>query len=172
MDTDEGEITSQSSNDYSLKTYFKSINRYRLLSAEEEKDLAIRIKETEGRVKDLVMRFDRFFKRDYINIFPALLKREIRKRIKGSNGSFQIFDELISLEKARKHINHTQRQSTHTPRRQKELEAELYAVESSISKMIARTNLTEQAIKTFTGNLGELSNGFKKTVTQEKVEWN
>ena len=161
----------QDGTDSALARYFKSINRFGLLNEEEEKTLAMRIKETEKTLKDLIMQWDRLFKRDFMRSLPALQAKEIRKKIYQANGTFHLFDDLINLERERKRLHCAQKKLTCGTTDQQELDEELYKAEAALSKAIAQLNFTEPAVTSLIKQVTHLSNGHKKTKRQQQVEW-
>jgi len=164
-------VTSQDGTDPLLARYFKSISRFSLLTEEEEITLAMRIKENEKMLKDLIIQWDRLFKRDFMRSLPAAQVKEIRKKIYQANGTFHLFDDLINLERERKRLHRTRKKFTHGTNAQEELEEELYKVETALSKAIAQINFTEPVVNSLIKQVKKLSNGHRKTKRQQQVEW-
>ena len=147
----------------SLVTYFKTINRFRLLSEGEEKILAKRIKENEEKFKSLIIKWNQTFKKDFIGGFSATHMKEIRKKTQRVNGTFHLFDDLLRLERKRKRVTRALKRLSHRSNGKNELQKELYKVEATISKSIAQLNLTKTTINMIIGNLKKISNSHKRT---------
>jgi len=161
---------SQGGADSSLVTYFKTINRFRLLSEEEERILAKVVKENEEKVKSLVIKWNQLFKKDFIGKFSSTHMKEIRKKTQQVNGSFHLFDDLIRWERKRKRVTRALKRLSHRSNGKKELQEELHKVEAEISKSIAQMNLNKTTINMIIGNLKKLSNGHKRTKKHQLVE--
>jgi RNA polymerase sigma factor (sigma-70 family) len=159
------------SKDYSLTPYFKQINRFKLLSEEEEKDLAFCVKEHEEHLITLVIKFDRFLRRDVANIISKGHKKEIIRKIKETSRAFEIFDAIIGLEKARKNIIRTRKQLAYNDCSASELETKLSIIESSISKKIGQLSLNEYSVKKVLRDIRRSLNGFTKIGNRSKLEW-
>ena len=84
-----------------LNSYFKSIRNYSLLNEEEEWKLGKKIKDSEDDVKTLVIQWRYLFKKEYLKLFSADSGKEITIRLQSFNGSFQLFENLETLEKER-----------------------------------------------------------------------
>jgi len=164
-------VTSQDGTDSTLARYFKSISRFSLLNEEEEITLAMRIKANENMLKDLIIQWDRLFKRDFMRSLPAVQVKEIRKKIYRANGTFSSFDDLINLERERKRLYRTRKKFTHETTAQEDLQEELYKVEAALSKAIAQINFTKPAVDSLIKQVKKLSNGHRKTKRQQQVEW-
>ena len=147
----------------SLVTYFKTINRFRLLSEEEERILAKRIKENEEKFKNLVIKWNKIFKKDFIGGFSTTHMKAICKKTQQVNGTFHLFDDLIRLERERKKVNRALKRLSHRSNGKNELQKELYKVEAEISKCIAQMNLTKSNIKKMKQVLKKISNDKKRT---------
>jgi RNA polymerase primary sigma factor len=160
----------QSKSDSSLTTYFKYINRYGLLNEDEEKRLAISIKEREVRLKNLLIKFNRFLKKDLIEILPSRHEKDILKRIHKASSAFQIFDEIIELEKTRKKINRGKNQLINDATSGNEFDNKLSTIETSISKKIGQINLSENAVKRVLYSVRKLADNSNNTQFK-KVEW-
>ena len=169
--TDNDALKHQSSRDSSLIPYFKQINRYKLLSAVEEKDLAIRIKEGEEHLIALIVKFDRFLKRDLAQIITTGQKKEIFQRVKGTSRTFHIFDQIIGLEKKRKNIIRNRKQLNHNGCSKNEFENNLPIIESAISKKIGQLSLGEHALKKILRDSRKSLNGFVRLENRSKLEW-
>ena len=161
----------QSSRDYSLTPYFKQINRFKLLSEEEEKDFAIRVKECETHLITLIAQFDRFIKRDLAQIITTGHKKEMLRRVKETTRVFSIFDEIINLEKTRKQIIRNRKQLIPNECGTNDLENELSMIESAISKKIGQLCLSEHSIRKILRGIRKSINGFTKIGSRSKVEW-
>lgn len=162
--------SSQDGADPLLTRYFKSISKIGLLDEHEEKSLAIRIKENEKTLRDLIIQWNRLFKKDYIRSLPSIQAREIRKKINEANGTFHLFDHLINLERERKRLHRTREKLTRRTHAQEELEEELYRVETSLSKAIAQISFAEPAADSLIKQIKKLSNGHRKTRSQQRME--
>jgi RNA polymerase sigma factor (sigma-70 family) len=163
--------TSQDGKDPLLARYFKSISRFSLLNEEEEITLAMRIKDNEKMLKDLIIQWNRLFKRDFFKSLPAIQVKEIRRKIYQANGIFHVFDDLINLEKERKRLHRTRKKFTHGTTAQEELDEELYKVEAALSKAIAQINFTEPVVNSLIKQVKKLSNGHRKIKRQQQIEW-
>jgi RNA polymerase primary sigma factor len=163
-------VEHQSGVDSSLARYFSSISKYRLLSEEEEKELAIDIKEAEKMLMSVIMQWNKLFKKDFIRSIPAKHMKEVRKRISQANGTFPLFDDFITLESERKRLLLTQKRLTQNATAYEKIEEELYKVESALSKTIAQTNLSKSAVNILIKQVKSLSNGHRKTKRQQQVE--
>ena len=165
------ELKHQPGKDNSLIPYFKQINRFKLLSEEEEKELAIRVKEHEAHLIALIAKFNRFLKRDLAQSITTGHKKEILKRIKETSRVFGIFEELIDLEKTRKQIIRSRKQSTHDEYSTNDLENQLSTIESAISKKIGQLSLTEHSVRKILRGIRKSLNGFTKIGNRSKLEW-
>jgi RNA polymerase sigma factor (sigma-70 family) len=165
------EIKHQPSKDYSLIPYFKQINRFKLLSEEEEKELAIRVKEGEAHLIALIAKFDRLLKQNLAQSITTGHKKEILKRINETNIIFSIFEQLIDLEKTRKQIIRSRKHSTHDEHNTNELENQLSTIESAISKKIGQMSLTEHSVRKILRGIRKSLNGFTKIGNRSKLEW-
>ncbi len=161
----------QFSRDSSLMPYFKQINRFKLLSEEEEKHLAIKVKEGEAHLIPLIVEFDRLLKRDLSHIIPTGNKKEILQRVKGASRTFQVFDEIIGLEKKRRHIIRNCKKLTPNEFNNDEFENNLSIIESAISKKIGQLSLNEHALKKVLRDIRKSLNGFTKIGSRSKLEW-
>jgi RNA polymerase primary sigma factor len=164
-------LKQQSSGNSSLIPYFKQINRFKLLSEEEEKNLAIEIKEREKHLITLIVKFDRFLKRDLANILPSGHKKEILQRLKKTSRTFHNFDEIIGLEKTRKQIIRSRKQLTHNTCSTNELENKLSIIESAISKKIGQLSLSEHLLKKVLRDIRNSLNGFTKIGSRGRLDW-
>lgn len=162
---------SRNGSDPLLTRYFKSISKIDLLNEEEERNLAIRIKENEKTLRDLIIHWDRLFEREFIRCLPAIQVKEIRKKIDQANGTFRLFDDLINLERERKRLHRTQKKLARRTNAQKDLEEELYGVETALSKTIAQISFAEPVANSLIKQVKKLSNGRRKTKRQQQVEW-
>ena len=153
-----------------LTSYFKSISKIGLLNEEEEKNLAIRIKENEKTLRDLIIHWDRLFKREFIRSLPPIQVKEIRKKIDHANGTFHRFDDLINLERERKRLHRTQKRLTRSANAKQDFEEDVYRTETALSKAIAQISLAEPAANSLIKQIKKLSNGHKKTKKQQQVE--
>ena len=160
----------QSNSDSSLTPYFKYINRFKLLSEEEEKSLAFSIKEGEAQLKNLLIRFNRFLKKDFNDILPSGHEQDILKKIYIASSSFQVFDEIIELEKTRKKIKRSQKQLFKNVNSQNVPENNIHTIETAISKKIGQVNLSENSVKKVLYSVRKLANNSKNTQFK-KVEW-
>ena len=121
----------------SLAIYFKTINKFPLLSGERERRIATQIKQGEEECKELVIRWNRILKKDLFKGLPTRHIKEVTIKLRQLNGIYQLFNDLIQWERRRKQITALlARHATHS-RAAQELRNELYKVESEISKCIA-----------------------------------
>ena len=157
--------------DSSLVPYFKNINRFKLLTDKEEKNIAIRIKESEETLTNLITKLDRFWKKDFIKNISAGHEREILQSIIKNNRSLEIFDELVSLAKERKKIKGPHKGLTHTTQLQNDLDNRLSSIENAISKKIGQVKFSEEKVKDVLSSARQLSNGFRNSAKRKKVEW-
>ena len=171
VERDKDSLKPQSNSDSSLTTYFKYINRFSLLNEDEEKSLAVSIKESEVRLKNLLIRFNNLLKKDFNEILPSGHEQDILKKIYKASSAFQVFDEIIELEKTRKKIKRSQKQLIKNVNSQNDLENNLYTIETAISKKIGQVNLSENSVKKVLNSVRKISNGLNKNAKCKKVEW-
>ncbi len=167
---EEPPVTSQGGIDPLLTSYFTSISKISLLNEKEELTLAKRIKETEHMLISSIIQWDQLFKKDFIKSLPAANLKKIRRNIAQANGAFQLFDDFINLERERKRLYHTDQKLTQGTAAHEELKESLYKVETTLSKNIAQTNLSETAINVIIRQVRNLSNGHRITKNQQQVE--
>lgn len=161
---------SQFNSDSSLSTYFKHINRFGLLNEDEEKRLAINIKENEVRLKNLLIKFNRFLKKDFNKILPSGHEKDILAKIHKVSSAFQIIDEVVELEKTRKKINRGKKQLINDATSGIDVDNKLSTIETGISKKIGQINLSENSVKRVLYSVRKLANTSKNTQFK-KVEW-
>lgn len=167
---EEPSVTSQGGIDPLLTRYFTSISKISLLNEEEEINLAIRIKETEKMLIASILQWDQLFKRDFMKSLPAMHVKKIRKTISQANGTFYLFDDFSDLERKRKRLCRNEKKLTQGTSAQEEIKDAIYKVETALSKAIAQTNLSDNAVNALIKRLNNLSNGHTKTKKQQQVE--
>ena len=121
----------------SLTIYFKSINKFPLLSGERERGIATQIKQGEEECKKLVIRWNRILKKDLFKRLPMRHIKEVTIKLTQLNGIYQLFNNLIQWERRRKQITALLARHTTHSRTAQGLHNELYKVESEIAKCIA-----------------------------------
>jgi RNA polymerase primary sigma factor len=147
----------------SLALYFKTVNRFSLLKEEEEKKIAKKIKEAEEKLKNLVIKWKQTFKKDFVRILSVTHMKEICKESQKINSIFQLFDDLLKLERERKKVNCAMKGLNHGSGTAVELQEQLYKFEKEISKSIAQINFTEPTIIIAIRAFEKASTGTKKT---------
>lgn len=121
----------------SLTIYFKSINKFPLLSGERERGIATQIKQGEEECKKLVIRWNRILKKDLFKRLPMRHIKEVTIKLTQLDGIYQLFNNLIQWERRRKQITALLARHTTHSRTAQGLHNELYKVESEIAKCIA-----------------------------------
>ena len=154
----------------SLAFYFKSINKFPLLNEEEEKKLAKQIKESEENFKQLVMQWQDLFKKEFLKLFSAGHKKEIREALQLLNGSFQLFDHLEKLEKERRKISFAIKSQAHNLEKLVSLQEELNKNEAEISKCIAQVGLTKPIIIKIINRLRRIPHYKIYTKARQRIE--
>jgi RNA polymerase primary sigma factor len=147
----------------SLALYFKTVSRFSLLTEEEEIILAKKIKESEEKLKNLVIQWKQTFKKDFAGRLSVTHMKEVCRESQQVNDIFRLFDDLLKLERERKEVNRAIKRLNHTSDVTKELHEQLYKCEKEISKSIAQINLTEPTIIIVIRAFEKTSNGTKKT---------
>ncbi|MBW1853519.1 MAG: sigma-70 family RNA polymerase sigma factor [Deltaproteobacteria bacterium] len=142
----------------SLAIYFKDINNFPLLTEEEEKALAKRIKESEEECKNLILQYH-LFKGELLKMVPSKQKKETVQRFQILNGFFHLFDDLIILEKERKKAYRTIKSPTNSSTVELERQEKLHKVEAEFSKCIAEINLNKTNINGVMRNLKKIPVG-------------
>ena len=153
-----------------LVIYFKTINKYPLLSEEDERILAKRIKDSEEECKHLVIQWNYLFKNEFLGMFSARYKKEIRRKLQLLNGSSHLFDDLAKLERERKKVNRALKRGDHSFKTQEGLQEELYKFEAEISKSIAKIRLSKTSISGIIRKLRGIPHSKKYTKKRQLVE--
>lgn len=154
----------------SLTYYFKSVNKFPLLSEEEEKFLARKIKETEKTLMQLVLEWRQLLKKDFLPLFSTDHRQEIRGKLQLLNGSFQLFEDLQKLEKKRSTVRLAMKREEQGTKNQTGLQEALNKVEADISKCIARVSITKTAITRIAYNVRRTPQHKKYTKVRQSVE--
>jgi len=154
----------------SLAFYFKSINKFPLLSEEKEKILARQIKDSEDDFKSLVLQWSRLFKKEFLKLFSTDHRKVIRERLQLLNDSFKLFENLEKLEKEQRKISIAIKKQTDNLEILVGLQEELNKVEAEISKCIAKVNLSEPIIRQITNRLRRIPHYKRYTKARQRVE--
>lgn len=154
----------------SLAFYFKSISKFPLLSEDEEKQLAQRIKDSEDTFRHLVIQWRLLFKKEFLKLFSADHKKKIREILQSLNGSFQLFENLEKFEKERRKISLAIKRQENNIETLVNLQEELNRVEAEISKCIAKVNLTKPIIIKTTNRLRRIPHFKRYTKARQRVE--
>ena len=154
----------------SLAIYFKAISRHPLLDEEEERSLAKRIKESEVECKHLVVKWKHLLKNEFLGMFPIKQMKEILSKLRQANGYFNLFDDLIKLEKERKKVSRVLNRTTDKSIDRKELEEGLHKLEAAIAKCIAKISLSKTTINKLTRNLKRITHGKTYTKKRQVIE--
>ena len=133
LERNKDSLKPQYKSDSSLTTYFKHLNRIGLLNEDEEKRLAISIKDSEVKLKNLLIKFNRFLKKDFNEILPSSREKDILTKIYKVTSAFQIFDEIVELDKKRGKINRAQKQAINGPTSGNDFDHKVSTIETGIS---------------------------------------
>ena len=129
-----------------LAIYFKSINRYPLLDEETERNLATRIKKREKECMNLIIRWSRFFKKEFLPLSSCKHSKGVDSTVQQSNDYSDLFDDIINLESERKKVTRLFQKAAKTSHGAVELQEEMNKVEAAISKSIAKMQLGEKML--------------------------
>jgi RNA polymerase primary sigma factor len=129
-----------------LSIYFKSINKYPLLDEETERNLATKIKKREKECMQLMVRWSRLFKKEFLTLSSEKLSKRMRSTVKKSNEYSNLFDDIIALERERKQGARLLKKAAPASHRGEELQEALNKVEAAISKSIAKMPLGERVL--------------------------
>jgi RNA polymerase primary sigma factor len=154
----------------SLIIYFKAINRFPLLKGEEERILAKRIKESEEKCKKLIVEWKQLFGKEFLGRFSAKQRKEISKKVRMVNDTYNLLDDIVKLERERKKAKSEVKRLVHRSERKSELSRELYKVEAKISKCIAGISFNKTVINKIMRDLRRISNSKKLAKKQLLVE--
>lgn len=158
--------------DYPLVTYFKSINKYPLLTEEEETLLAKKIKESEDDYKKLVHKWNHIVKKELFPMVPFNEIKDAKKIVHHNNSALTSFDDLMTLEKERKKVNRAINILNRRSNSRETLKKKLYKVEAEISKCIAKTTLGLTDINRMIRTLNNIPIASKKSSNYRLVEKN
>ena len=154
----------------SLDIYFKTISRFPLLSEEEERIIAKRIKEDAKECKDLLIQWKDLFENEFLRIFSTMHKKAVRKTLEQLNGSFHLFDDLAKLEKERKKVNRNLKRRNSSLKTQDGFQEGLYKIEAEISKCIAKINLSKTTINLAIRKLKKIPHNKNNTKKRQSIE--
>jgi len=128
------------------------------------------IKETEEEYKKLAIKWKHLFKKEFLSKFPVKQIKEIRKKINLLNGSFNLFDDLIKLEREKKKVIRTIKRLPERPTPDQTLQGKLYSLEAEISKRIAAISMGNTSINRIIRNLKKISHTKMVTKKQQLVK--
>ncbi|MBW2184336.1 MAG: sigma-70 family RNA polymerase sigma factor, partial [Deltaproteobacteria bacterium] len=149
---------------------FKTISRFPLLSEEEERIKAKRIKENEKECKDLMIQWRDLFENEFLGMFSAMHKKEVRKTLQQLSGSFNLFDNLAKLERERKKVNRTLKRRNCSFKTKEGLHEGLYEVEAEISKCIAKISLSKTTNNLAIRKLKKIPHNKNNTNKRQSIE--
>jgi RNA polymerase primary sigma factor len=125
----------------SLNLYFKAINKFPLLSREEERSLVKRIKEHEYDCKNLVIEWKHLFSDDLRGLLIYRKGEDSNKQFETLNGSLKLFNDLVTCEERRNKLNRLLQKKTLKLHSKGKLQEKLYRIETEISKCINTISL-------------------------------
>jgi RNA polymerase sigma factor (sigma-70 family) len=154
----------------SLNLYFKAINKFPLLSKEEEISLVKHIKEREYDCKNLVIEWKHLFNNEFQGMLICRNREDSSRKFQTLNGSLQLFNDLITWEERRKQVDRLlQKRSVQLQSKQK-LQEKLYSIETEISKCITNISLDKAFSKGRIIDLRYVSHGEKNIRRQQQRE--
>ena len=125
----------------SLNLYFKAINKFPLLSREEELRLVKRLKEHEHDCKNLVIEWKHLFSDELQGLLIYRKREDSSKEFEKLNGSFQLFNNLVTWEERRNKLNRLLQKRALKVHSKEKLQEKLYRIETEISKCINTISL-------------------------------
>ena len=151
----------------SLSLYFKTINKFPLLSKEEELSLVKQIKEHEHDCINLVIAW-RHLVSDELQEMLTYRKREDREgKFEALNGSLKLFNDLVTWEEKRKQIGSALQKRPLKRHIREKLQEKLYRLETEIAKCIAKITLDKAFSKGIIIDLRWVSHGEKNIRRQQ-----
>jgi RNA polymerase primary sigma factor len=125
----------------SLNLYFKAINKFPLLSKEEELRLVKRIKEHEHDCMNLVIQWKHLVSDECQEILIYRKREDSNKKFETLNGSLKLFNDLVTWEEKRKQVDRLLQERTLKVHIKEKLQEKLYRIETEISKCINTISL-------------------------------
>ena len=104
-----------------------------------------KIKGSEDSFIELALQWKKSFQVDFLQGFSPTQMREVRKQCQHLNGTFNLFDDLLLLEKERKRVARELKRSGNGSQQREGLEERLYKIETEISKQIAQMNFNKNS---------------------------
>ena len=144
-----------------LSLYFKSIQRFPLLSRQDEENIVKQIKEHEEECTSLITQWSHLYK-------DSGIAPNSHNEVSGT--PFNLFNDLIELEDKRKHYNSLLQKMSPQLKTRQALEEKRNQVETAISKCITRITLTVDSANDKTGEERKLSACTIKSLRQQKSE--
>ena len=114
-----------------LAIYFKSINRYPLLDEETERNLAIMIKQREKECMQLMVRWDRLFKKEFLTLSSENRSKKLHTSGKEVPDAGNLFDGIRVLERERKQVARSLKKAASASQGTEELQEALNKIEPS-----------------------------------------
>jgi len=143
----------------SLNLYYKAINKFPLLSKEEEIGLVMRIKEHEHDCKNLVIEWKHLFSDELQGMLTYRKSEDSNKTVETLNGSLHLFNDLVAWEERRNKVDHLLQKQTLQVHIKEKLQEKLYRIETEISKCINAISLDKAFNKGMIIDLRYVSQG-------------
>ena len=152
----------------SLNLYFKAINKFPLLSKEEEVSLVKRIKEHEHDCMNLVRQWKHLVSDEFQSMLIYRKREDSDKKLGTLNGSLQLFNDLAAWVERRNKVDRLLQKRTLKVGIKEKLQEKLYSIETEISKCINTISLDKAFNKGMIINLRYVSHGKKNRRRQQQ----
>ena len=143
----------------SLNLYFKAINKFPLLSREEEIRLVKRIKEHEHDCKNLVIEWKHLFSDELQGMLIYRKREDSSRKFEKLNGSFQHFNDLVTWEEKRNKLDRLLQKRALKVHIKENVQEKIYRIETEISKCINTISLDKAFNKGMIIDLKYVSHG-------------
>lgn len=154
----------------SLSIYLKTINRFPLLSGEEERILGKRIKDCEEKCKDLILKWKHLFKNRFLRVFFVKDKKTVNEELQRINDTLNLFDNLTELEKERRQVESALQDQNQNLKVQEKLQEALYKIMAEIAKCITKIIHSKIHIEKTVHNLNDIPSKKQCAIKRQYIE--